>query len=137
MSAANIDQALFQKLGADAGVQAIAPGSVFLGLLPENAKENNKIPAVTYKSIAESDITSTHSAGGGVFRTRYEFTCWGLTLTDAKNTARAVRTCLNNFRGNVGGYNLGPCFLVSSVDNFDQAENLFMVHIDFYILNQG
>jgi hypothetical protein len=137
VSAVNVDQAIFQKLGADTGVQAIAPASVFLGLLPENAKENGNIPAVTFKTITDSDPWMTHQGASGRFRTRYEFPCWGLTLTDAQITARAVRTCLHGFRGSVAGYDLGVGSFITWVDKFDQAENLFMVHVDCYILNQG
>jgi hypothetical protein len=140
MSAANVDQALGQKLSGDAGVQAIVgsnPTAVYMGLLPQNAIENKHMPAISFWSITENDPAISHDGASGVFRTRYQFTCWGLTMTDSSNVARAIKKCLHGFRGLVGGYDLGPCLLISSVSQFDQAENLFMTHVDMYVSNQG
>ncbi len=141
MSATNTDQALFQKLSADTGILAVVGSqghpAVYLGLLPENAKENGQFPAVTFWSIMDKDPATSHDGASGLFRTRYQFTCWGLTLTDSRVLSRALVKVLHGFKGVVGGYELGPCFLISSVSTFDQNENLFMTHLDFHVWNQG
>lgn len=140
MPASNVDQALFQKLTGDAGIQAVVgsnPVAVYMGLLPENAIENKHFPAITYWSITENDPAITHDGASGFFRSRYQFTCWGATMTESQNVARALKACLHVFKGSVGGYSLGPCFLISTVSTFAQNENLFMTHVDLYVWNQG
>jgi Protein of unknown function (DUF3168) len=134
-TAVNVDQALFAKLSNDAGVLAIvaSPVGVYMGLFPENAS----YPAVNFLAIAETDPNVSHQGASGSFRTRYQFTCWGKTMTDTRNVARAVKACLHGFRGDVDGYDLGPCLLASSVSLFDSAENVFQTHVDFIVWNQG
>ncbi len=147
--AANVDEALFALLAAAAaltdvlGETASGTPAMWAGLLPEamlnssGAVTTGVFPALTWHRIADRDWAQTQQGSSGLFQTRYQFTCWGQTMSDAMAAARALRGFLHGFEGAAGGYNLGPCFLISQTDRFEGAENLFQTHLDFYISNNG
>lgn len=93
---AQIEQAMYGKLTADAGVSALIGTRIF----PGQAPQSETLPLVCYTEAAQKVVMSLT---GPVNLNSYamHFDCWGESYAEVKAVYQALRTCLSGYAGDL------------------------------------
>jgi hypothetical protein len=95
-----IDQGLYQRLTADAGVSALVATRVYPQLLPQDPG----LPALTYRLVS-GPRDETHDGPSDLTLARFEVRCWVSRKPNeggyrqARSLAAKVTAALDGFRG--------------------------------------
>src|SRR6202165_5895011 len=110
-----IDDAIITRAAATGALTALIGAQPNMRLYPpDSVPQNPTTPYVVYHLIGAPRV---HAMGvdPGQVRSRFQFSCWADTNTDAKNVALQVMACFNRWRGIVadrgggGGGCVGSC----------------------------
>lgn len=103
--AAELKQALFEHLSANATIAAIVGARIVPNVAPTTATTGTT-SASFFPYLAYERLSSDHvrHAGGpsGLAQGRMQIECWGLDSVTVESLADAVRRALQNFIGNMG-----------------------------------
>ena len=92
-----IEEAIFTRLCADAGVAALVEDRVYPVELPRPPR----YPAVVYHRIS-TPREHTHDGSAKFASPRFQFDCLGGTFLEARRVHEAVRLALDGFKGTMG-----------------------------------
>lgn len=89
------------------------------------------MPGIALSQIAGAGIP-TMDGPDPLHSARIQVSCYGMTYSDAKQLARAVRNALEGFSGSLpDGTQVGQTILASEMDAFEDAPFSFHCPIDF------
>lgn len=96
---ASLEEALYSKLSATAGVTAIVPATRIFHVKLE---ENSAFPAITFQRISTTrDYVLTDTVQ--MAEATVQLDCWSASDSEAVALAKAVRAAIDGFRGAVSG----------------------------------
>lgn len=119
--------AIRRRLGADAGVGAIADGRVY----PVASPQGEPYPHVLYMMVAQDPLAS-HSGRSERRKSRYQVTSVAMTYTEAMRLADAIDAALTGrWQDEDEGEVVGVP--INRLDIYDEAIGAFRVPADYYI----
>ena len=128
-----MEEALIAKLLTDSGVAALVGTRIHPGVRPQGTA----LPTIVFNMISANPSYSDDGEDG-IAEARIQLDCWGATYTDAKKTARAVKTALSGFGGTVNSVRFRYIALDLEHDmqetGADAASYPFRTSLDFIIV---
>ena len=112
----SIDETLFSRLSTFAGLTALIGTVPNVRLYPVIMPEGTTKPAVTYQLIsAIREIAS--EVDPGMVASRYQFTAWATTMTEARNVIKQIRLALERYSSGI----MANAFIETEYDLHDDA----------------
>lgn len=124
-----IEQAIYTRLGAFAGLTALVSTRIYPALLPQDPV----YPAVTYTTISAERV-SAMGADPGVARRRMQVSAWGATFTSASDVAEQVRAALQRHRGTADGTEILDIYVENTLDLYDDLAKVHQVVTDLDVV---
>jgi hypothetical protein len=128
-------EGLITLLRADSGVIAAntradgSIGQIFAGQMPPEA-----LPPVTVYGFAYEENEMTMDGPDAFSKARIELWHQGADYAQAKKLARAVRKCLENFRGTLSdGSEVDSIRRISELDTFQDAPFLYLTSVEYEV----
>ena len=126
----NVEEALYARLAADAGVVHLASTRIYPLVIPQDAD----LPALAYQRITYSPVRE-HAGVSDWAAGRFQLTCTAATYAAAVGLATAVRRCLDGFRGVLaGGVTVAECSVEGQVDGYNEIADTATVRVDVEML---
>jgi len=126
-----IEEGLYSRLQAVAGVTALVSTRVYPLLVPQEAS----LPAIAYQRISGPRETA-HDGPSGLAFARMQVTCIGSSYSSAKGVSEAVRAALDGQSGTWGSTVVGACFLDDESDIWSTVFEKPVVRADYLIWYQ-
>lgn len=115
----SIKTQLYNKLVADVQVDALVDGRVYRKIAPEGATLNiGSAPYVTFFSVDRNAVHDIRNPLGWV-QERIQVDCWATTDPKAEEIAKAIRTLLDGFLGDMGGTRVMGCTHEGEADTME------------------
>ncbi len=129
---AYVEQAIYARLKAVAGVTGIVASRIYPCMIPQNTA----LPAITYRRLSGN---RDYVFGGqtGIVDARFEIASWADSYSGVKALAEQVRLALSGYRGSVGGVTIDWISLEMEADIFEdstgQATGVYQVPTDYRV----
>lgn len=132
----NVQEALYLRMTADAGVSAIATGGIWNGVLSQDAL----YPAIAYRRMDKETPLRLESRGhSGIAGHRFRFYSAAQQQDDATELDEALRLCLHGFSGTITNTDLSPdesldiqgIFQTNTFDFYDDPTQTYQVISDY------
>ena len=113
---------------ANAGLTALIGTRIYPSVLPQTPT----LPAVVYQTI--SDVREMlHDGPQGLPVARIQYDCWGVSYTSARNTANALRTAADGYRGAMGASAVGFASVLNMIDTYEPVTQRYRTLVDVLI----
>jgi hypothetical protein len=113
-------------LAANAGLIAVVNGRIYPQTLPQHAT----LPAIVYSQIHGKPGNTMENASGFT-DALFQFACMAMSYSDAKKTAKSLRTALEGFAGTMGATKVYGAFQEAERDGFDFETLEYRTDLDF------
>jgi hypothetical protein len=133
--ATNVYEVLYQYLSTVPLLTALVGDRIYPSMLPQQTT-GLVLPALTYFDISGDDYVS-QSGRSNLLRSRFQFTIWAYSQTDAFAVRAQLLAALSGAKALFNGYELGPCIPLNFHSFHDAQENLFQSMVDFAVWNNG
>lgn len=97
------------------------------------------VPALTYQTVSTLPMHTLQQASA-LQRIRMQIDVWAKTYLDVETVATALNTCLDGFRGVMGGspgLHVQGAFRAMERDWYDEAPQLYRRTIDYFLWVQA
>lgn len=105
-----------------------AGGRVYPLTLPQGTT----MPALVYQQVSGGRL---RSHGGSFGRPRWQIDCWASTYAEARTLAGEVESCLEAYRGAMGGEQVKISFVENEHDAYEPEARLYRVIVDVIVWN--
>lgn len=122
----SIHGAIRALLAADTAVVAIVSTRIYPHHIPLEAA----LPAITIHEISGPEDAIT---GHGY--PRFQISCWSLTFEQAQNMKKAVKDCLNRYKGIASGNHIKQITFMGSLDDYDPESRIYHIPLDFQVIH--
>ena len=128
----DIGEALYGYLSTYAGLTALISTRLYPDILPQTPT----YPAVTMQLISRVRDHLFH-ADSTMAKSRYQFSCFGLTRTSAKVVSKQIRLALQNYSGMMGGLvSVSAVEIDGEIDNYETDVKVYSTMLDFLIWHE-
>jgi hypothetical protein len=128
----SIESELVSFLLQDVGITGLVSSRIYPEKLPEITTETNTtMPAITYFLVSENDAISHDSQNW--YTARIQIDVWASSYKSAHDTAAAVHSALQGFRGSWGSKTIGGVFRRRKNDMPAPEVRLNRVSMDYMI----
>jgi len=102
-----IEQSIYAIGQASAGLATLLGSGANMKLFPEAEEQEHATPRVVF-SLVEASTVSGIVQDSAWRHTRYVFTCYGATASEAKQLREQVYTTFARYNGTIGGHTIDP-----------------------------
>jgi hypothetical protein len=125
-----IEEGMVARLTADAGVQAIAGGNIFAGLIPDDSQAN--YPGISY-SFVGGDLLRNFDTFGTRHQ-RVELNAHAFDKATASRLREAIIVCLQDWKDVLpDGITVIDCYLANPGIDFSGEDRIFRALVEFYV----
>lgn len=124
-----IEDAIFARLSTDSGLTALVSTRIYPMKLPDTTA----YPAITYQCIDKIPASALGTAST-CFAARFQFDCWGKTMSAVKNLANKLRNSLDALDTTLSGIRIYGIVYLGEFDTYEADTELYRISSDFKIM---
>jgi hypothetical protein len=126
-----IDDALYSLLKNNVNLAAKVSTRIYLLHLPQVS--TTVLPAVSFSRVSTTNRLTFHNGVVPSAEARFQFSCWGSNISQAKEVAELVRRALHGYHGTVGTETISIIESDNEVDLFDTEVGEYQVALDMMV----
>ena len=123
----SFEEGLFYYLDNYAGLSAEVDDRIYPGVLPQSPT----LPAVTYHRISTPRLSKFEDQF--LPHARFQFDCWAMEYSRAKDVAQQVKEALDVYSGPMGAYTVEVTLIDDEIDTYEPETGYWHSIVDVII----
>lgn len=131
-----IHAAVFSRMSADQAITAVVADRIYPRRLPQGAR----LPAIIYQQISNPKQRTLGGGSDTVYKPRFQISCLAGTFEEARQLARLVSVCWQDYAGTVEDLEILEADVVDDPDEYEDitgSQGSFHVPVDVVIIYKG